>query len=88
MFVKDLAKSERILGNIRYRIQEQIDHFGGVLPERHAIAWAGYLAALFEEGLLDYPHYVELTDMLPEIPAPNPIADVFIFEPDNPLLNA
>ena len=85
MFVKDLAKSERILKNVRFRIQEQISYFGS-LPERHTLAWAGYLAALHEEGLLDYPHYIELTNLLPEIPEPNPIADVFIFEPDNPLL--
>ena len=86
MFVKDLARSQRILDNVRFRIQEQIDYFGGVLSERHAIAWGGFLAALLEEGILDYPHYIELTDMLPKIPEPNPIADVFIFEPDNSLL--
>lgn len=86
MRVKDRVRSERIVKNVRFRIQEQIDYFGGVLPERHAIAWGGFLAALLEEGILVHQHYIELTNMLPEIPEPNPIADVFIFEPDNPLL--
>ena len=87
MLVNDPANSERVRKNLHHRIQQQIDYFG-VLPERHAIAWTGFLAALSEEGLLDHPHYVELTDMLPEVSAPNPIRDIFIFEPDNPLLNA
>ena len=88
MFVKDMANSERIRKGLRYRIQEQINYFGGVLPERHAIAWGGFLAGIFEEGILDVRHYDELVDMLPEISNPDPIRDIFIFEPDNPLLNA
>lgn len=83
----DLVRSERIFENIDFRIQEQIDYFDGVLPERHAIAWGGYLAALFEEGLLERKRYRELTQLLPPIASPNPIRDVFIFEPKNPLLN-
>lgn len=86
MVVKDMPRSERILKNVRFRIQEQTDHFGGVLPERHAIAWGGFLAALLEEGILDHRHYGELVDMLPQVPEPDPIADIFIFEPNNPLL--
>lgn len=87
MAVRDLAESDRIFANVHFRIQEQIDHFGGTLPERHAIAWAGFLAALSEEGLLAQQHYASLMDMLPEISAPNPVRDLFVFEPNNPLLN-
>ncbi len=86
MLVNDSSRSERILREVRYRINEQIAYFGGVLPERHAIAWGGFLAALLEEGILDYLHYGELVDILPKVPEPDPVADIFIFEPDNPLL--
>ncbi len=88
MFVKDMVNSERIRNSLRNHIQEQIDYFGGMLPERHAIAWGGYLAGQFIEGLLDVHHYTELTHMLPKVSGPDPVADLFIFEPDNPLLNA
>ena len=88
MFVKDKANSERIRNSLRNHIQEQIDYFGGELPERHAIAWGGCLAGLFIEGLLDVHHYNELVHMLPKVSEPDPVADLFIFEPDNPLLKA
>lgn len=39
-------------GEIRLRIQDESIHFGGGIPERVAIAWGGYLAALLEWGLL------------------------------------
>ena len=81
MSAKDLARSERVRKGLQHRIQQQIDYFSGTLPERHAIAWAGFLAGIFEEGVLDYRHYDELMDMLPKISAPDPIADIFIFEP-------
>ena len=81
MSTNDMANSERVRKGLHHRIQQQIDYFGGVLPERHTIAWAGFLAGVFEEGVLDYRHYSELVDMLPKISAPDPIADIFIFEP-------
>ncbi len=80
MLVEDLDKSERIRKNVRYRIEEQIQFFGH-LPERNTIAWGGYLAALFEKGLLDYPHYRELIGLLPKLTMPNPVDDIFIFDP-------
>ena len=86
--VKDPARSERIRKDVQYRIEEQIAYFGGKLPDRHTLAWAGYLAALLEEGLLDFVHYKELRHLLPPIEDPNPVSDIFIFEPDNPLLKA
>ena len=81
MLVNDPANSERVRKNLRHRIQQQINYFGGVLPERHAIAWAGFLAGIFEGGVLDFRHYNELVDMLPKIAAPDPIEDIFIFDP-------
>ncbi len=78
---EDPVRSEEITKDVRNRIQEQITYFGGALSERHAIAWGGYLAGLWEKGLLVYADYCELVDMLPEVSAPDPIADIFIFEP-------
>ena len=86
MSTKDMASSERIRNRLRNHIQEQIVHFGAPLPERHALVWAGYLAALLDEGLLDFTHYKELKRLLPKIADPNPVEDIFIFEPDNPLI--
>ncbi len=73
--------SERIRKGLHHRIQQQIEYFNGVLPERHAIAWGGFLAGLFEEGILDVKHYTELDRMLPQVDAPDPVRDIFIFEP-------
>ena len=78
---EDPVRSKEITENVSYRIQEQIDHFKGVLPERYAIAWDGYLAALWENGLLTFDDYRSMGRLLPKIAAPDPIADIFIFEP-------
>lgn len=83
----DRERSAQIRDNLKQRIEEQITYFGGEMPERHTIAWRGYLAALFEAGILDYRHYTELTHLMPKIKDPNPIPDLFDFEPDNPLLH-
>ena len=37
---------------LKDRIQSEISHFGGALPERVALVWGGYLAGLLEWGLL------------------------------------
>lgn len=78
---EDPVRSNEITQNVSYRIQEQIDYFGGVLPERYAIAWGGYLAALWEKGMLTLDDYRSMVHLLPDVPAPDPIADIFIFEP-------
>ena len=77
---EDPVRSKEITENVSYRIQEQIDHFRGVLPERYAIAWGGYLAALWEKGMLTFDDYRSMGRLLPKIAAPDPIEDIFIFE--------
>lgn len=84
LLTADPIKSQEITKDLRQRIQEQIDYFGRTLPERHAIAWSGYLAALWEKGLLTYDDYDALDNMLPEVD-PAPIRDIFIFEPESTL---
>lgn len=53
---------------LRERIQADGAHFGGTLPERHAIAWRAYLAALLEWQVLELPAYDRLVGLLPEVP--------------------
>jgi hypothetical protein len=52
---------------LRDRIQEEFSHFGGNLPERTALAWDGYLAALIEWGLISVTDHDRLCKMLPPI---------------------
>ncbi|GAB4145091.1 MAG: hypothetical protein Tsb009_17080 [Planctomycetaceae bacterium] len=49
------------------RIQQDIDHYRGKLPESFAIAWSGYLAALIEWGLISNSEHQDLCTMLPEV---------------------
>lgn len=59
--------NQEIASEIRNRIQSDIDHFDGKLPERFAIAWRSYLAALLEWGVLDVQQYDALIEMLPSV---------------------
>ena len=59
------------------RIQTELHHFGGTLPERVALVWDGYLAALIEWGLLTPSEHKELSNMLPSIPD-NPVIEILL----------
>jgi hypothetical protein len=60
--------TQGIATELRIRIQSDIDHFDGKLPERFAIAWRSYLAGLLEWGVLDVPAYDGLSKLLPNVP--------------------
>jgi hypothetical protein len=62
-----LAESNDMAGEIAYRIQADAKHFDGVLPEKYAIAWRGYLAALLEWNLISNLQYEALLDHIPPI---------------------
>jgi hypothetical protein len=49
------------------RIQADIDHFAGGLPERNAIAWRGYLAAMLEWNQISTADYEGLLSRLPPV---------------------
>jgi hypothetical protein len=49
------------------RIDADSAHYGGTLPERAAIAWYGYLAALIEWGLISPSEHKRLTELLPPV---------------------
>jgi hypothetical protein len=74
------SKKTEMIPNLEYRIKEQLESFGNNLPERYAIAWRGYLGGLFEWGMMEYPEYRMLLDLLPKINEPNPVSDIFIFD--------
>lgn len=59
------------------RIQHEINYFNGALPERDAMVWYGYLAALIEWGLLSPSQHQKLSDMLPKI-TDKPVMAVFL----------
>lgn len=63
---------------LAYRIRADIDAYAGVLPERHALAWHGYLAGVLEWGVIDFPTYSMLVDLLPRIGEPDPILTIFL----------
>jgi hypothetical protein len=56
-----------ISSELEYRIQQDIDHFGGRLSEPFSIAWRAYLAAFLEWGIIDVGVYDQLTAMLPTL---------------------
>ena len=68
---------EEIAKEIKSRINTDAKVLDGNLPERFALAWHGYLAALLEWQIIGIPQYDELFEILPEIDDPNPITTIF-----------
>ena len=65
------------LNELRTRIHRDIDLFGGALPERCALVWDGYLAALLEWGLLSPSDDFALQAMLPRCDD-NPVVSILL----------
>lgn len=55
-----MTESRDVVAELSYRIQADIDHFGGTMPEMTAVAWRGYLAAMLEWNLIPVATYDEL----------------------------
>lgn len=72
-----MATAEEIAGEIKQRILADIKHFKGKLPERYAIAWAGYIASLYEWSFISQKSFAELDSLLPRVSEPDPVADIF-----------
>jgi len=62
-----MASAEDITAELKSRIEKDIAHFQGAMPERYAIAWRAYLAGLLEWNVLGIPTYDKLLDLLPEV---------------------
>ncbi len=78
-----MPTEEEIAKELASRIKADIKHYGGLLPERYTIAWRGYLAGLYEWNVIEFGYYRTLTDLLPEIEEPSPIAEIFAGRDDD-----
>ena len=56
-----------IAAELAARIAADIAHYGGALPERAALAWRGYVAAMLEWGLLAPADHDALRARLPPV---------------------
>lgn len=62
-----MAPERDIVAEMSHRIQADIDYFGGTMPERTAVAWRGYLAAMLEWNLIPVAQYDQLLAKIPEV---------------------
>lgn len=62
-----MTDSNRIAAELSSRIQADLDHFSGAMPERTALAWRGYLAAMLEWKLISLLQYDELLTRIPVV---------------------
>jgi hypothetical protein len=56
--------AKQTFDELRDRIQEVADHYGGALPGEDAIAWSGYVAALLENSLISPEDHRRLQEFL------------------------
>jgi hypothetical protein len=56
-----------IAAELTHRIHADVEHFGGTLPERTAIAWRGYLAAALEWNVITVEQYDSLLTHVPSV---------------------
>lgn len=62
-----MATSHDIAAELSYRIQADVEQFGGAMPERTALTWRGYLAAMLEWNLLTPADYDALVAKIPPV---------------------
>lgn len=62
-----MTESRDMVAELSYRIQADIDHFRGSMPELTAASWRGYLAAMLEWNLLPVAAYDALVGRIPEV---------------------
>jgi hypothetical protein len=62
-----MAPARDLTIEISHRIQADLEHFGGVMPEMTAAAWRGYLAAMLEWNLISVAQYDQLLTKIPEV---------------------
>jgi hypothetical protein len=62
-----MAISKVISAELTHRIDADVVHFGGTLPERTAIAWRAYLAAMLEWDVIPVADYDALVARIPPV---------------------
>lgn len=60
-----MTTTKDIAAELVHRINADVEHFGGALPERAAIAWRGYLAAALEWNVITVEQYDALLTRVP-----------------------
>lgn len=65
--MKNNMQKDKIVTELKNRIGRDIKHFKGILPERYALAWNGYIAGAYEWGGLEPSDYSYLVDLLPDV---------------------
>lgn len=68
---------EEVFSSSYNRISEDLQRFGGVMPEKYALVWHGHAAALQEWGLIEAGQYLELIRLLPKVEKPDPVMRIF-----------
>ena len=61
--------------HLLYRLDADVCHYNGALPERVAIAWRGYFAGLLEWALISVPEHDVFLSKLPLI-EDDPVNDI------------
>jgi hypothetical protein len=62
-----MMATQDIAAELMYRINADIEHFCGALPEKTAIAWRGYLAAVLEWNVITVEQYDSLLARVPSV---------------------
>lgn len=62
-----MTTTQDIAVELMHRINADAKHFDGALPERTAIAWRGYLAAVLEWDLITVEQYDSLLARIPPV---------------------
>ena len=62
-----MTTTKNIAAELVHRINADVEHFGGALPERTAIAWRGYLAAVLEWNVITVEQYDSLLARVPPV---------------------
>jgi hypothetical protein len=62
-----MTESRDVFAELSDRIQSELDHFGGTMPELTAASWRGYLAAMLEWNLIPVAAYDGLIARIPAV---------------------
>jgi hypothetical protein len=62
-----MTTTKDIAAELMHRINADVEHFRGPLPERTAIAWRGYLAAALEWNVITVEQYDALLARIPPV---------------------
>ena len=62
--MKTPEEMNKIAKEIKFRIEAEFKHYNDILPHEDALAWAGYITALYQYKLLSQASYDEFLELL------------------------